>query len=1729
MRMRALNAKYPSTILILLMFITTMSFVPPVYLNANRGSDSSDGPLTSSPDNSQDDIKPIEDQYTKINDRFISESDTIHNGVLNPVVVEQSGYAASENLSARTDTYENLAYDLPLDSAHNWVADEAEVAVWNLEKLYAVNGSYSDGYPGINVNPNGTVDYYPLGWAANSTDTDTYTDDLQLAAYDTTGRRYVSVESQGGKVGQDRYGHIAGTRIVWSQIVQNTPYTEDFEFSFDYFYLRGPIDGPTGNDPVTGNCSLALFIDGVVVWNMSLLLLSQRSVWYSLANNPITISGVPSSFTLELGLVIDESLVLNYKTADYDGDPSHLPDGVGNAAYITVYMDDISFIKATPPTPQEVKLEFTKGETNASLSGSSGLYYASVVNTSYWTTEPVSVALTSNTSISFDYKTRLLSHRFTDSNWETNIASTGVSYSIEYGNSTELTMYSYVGYLGDYEDPQMEIVFPDDWENVTVSDPFLTVQTGECTISGGHLTVPSSIIEYLGWWEVRFESPNYAKSIDIQKYDSSVPEWNDDTIYRIGNTTRTQVAIGTTTDTPTVVDNVNVTWSLPDGGEWTSESLSGGVAGQVTGSSHVLTPGSSPVGGWCIEISWTNGTEVAFDIATFEVHHSANLVGDPEVIETDAGLVVTGIVRYTDGDTGAYIMDSLATVSANWSLSTVYFDANSVKNWWEVSLDTADIGAGNFIVQVDATRPYYDAASCDIQIVSTNVTRLNSPNAPWTSAQWGSEVSLTFNFEVYDSGTDTWGPVVNSSDVSVDLNWTAGYWTVIEDVTPGIYLIDIDTSALPSGTYLLDTTFEKPDHESKQLFLTMIVSPIASSLVVLGDTSARVNISDDYPLKLRFADQTEVPIASASVVVDSISPVVGLSHTIVDEVSGEPGNYSLTLTPTAAGVYTVRFVATEANSEPGSTVFVLVVNDVETSLVVPGGNSFEIGLTDLFNTTFTYETLDYTGIESASISILYSGTPGGISWDLVEKGLGEYSVEFSASLSGTYVVTIAAFKQYYQSASDSFFLVVRDISTNFTILNGTAGIVSYGKDYNLFLSYTNGSAFGLEGADISIESVVPETGLSWGSVIPDEPGIYSILLTPEYSNTFTILLRASLLNHQVQFARFTITATAIASSLTVLNTSTTIAFDQDLTVYIQYQDEDLFGLENATIFIQNPPSEVGFTPFEELGGGLYRVTLTPLEIGTFDLVFRAELTGYQSDSAGFVLGASRIQTELQFAGGLSSDSISYLQTSELVIIYERTDFNLEIEGAEISIQMSRPTGLNWSYYEESGAYYIQLEPSNVGRWILTISASKIGYSVGSAQFILDVRPVQFTVQLLTLPTAVEGVDFSIEIALTLEGTATPVSEALAEFRMTAAGNPVGTYEAMEETEIPGVYRATFTFPLYQSASEYELEIRISKDYYEQTGGTFTSLFSKSEDLVLRMVPVATGSGLFIVVLIGSVIGLRMMNTRKRRKNLEALQVKARFDDVSNILGIITLHKKTGLPVYSKMIKGGFEEAMISAFITAITHFRSEFEMDEKHWDFNVIPISDIISAVPTRSLIVAFITVRPPSKYQASAMEEFGRATGALYDELLADSKVGLVDPSQTEIFDTLFYDLLDGILIENFRTIKDADFPKSMQCLVTAAQQLENGEGFKLEDLAKGMATCGIEETHAYKIVMDAIDDNLIEVADDEDEDNDEDIIPPPPAESTVREFDEESEIVPSPPPETDLPELDEDDEFTA
>lgn len=2092
------------------------------------------------------------------NTKFIpSESD--FTGVLNPVSVEQRGYYASGNISARTDTESNTGTELILDYEHNWIADEAEVSVWNLEKLYAVNGSYDEGTPGTNVFPSGEVSYHPVGWDANSTDTTTYDDDVQLAAYDSSGRQYISVENQGGKVGQNAFGHVAGTKIAWVQEIDNTPYTENFILSFDYFYLRGPIDGVTGEDPVIGNCSIALFIDGANIWNMSLLLLSQRGVWFETGEIPITVSGAPSTMLFEIGLIIDETLILD-KRYDYDGDSGNLPDGIDNAAYITVYMDDISFIKSVPPTPEEVELEFTTGGVSSAITGSSGYYNATITNSSYWVASPIPVEVTSNTSISFSYKARLLSHRFTASNWRTYISDLGVLYSVQHDNSPSLTFYSYVGYLGGYEEPEMIIRFPADWENSTISDPFLTDLTPLCTIMTGNISVPSSILNRLGWWQFELESPNYGQSIEIQKYYSSTG-WTTEMDYRVGNNTRPSIRIASMSETPSSLSNVNISWYLPNGTLWYYESLSGGIDGSINGTSKILD--NSLAGKWQIDYIWSNGTEVACQAGYFDVYHSSSLTALDDLIDTDVGEIITGRVRFLDADNGDYLMED-AIIKANWSESTLFFDPNPTRNWWEVDLDTSTLGAGLFLVQVDASLPYFDTAFCEFSVIATNVTRLTSPNSPWTSAEWEDMATLTFNYQRYDSVGSSWVPITNTSlNVIANINWTAGAWSVSETAIDGIYEMNINTAVKPVGDYLLNISFSKPAHQTKQLVLTLFVTPQISSLNIYNGSSAQRDIEDTFNLKMNYTDAGGDYIGAATISVDEVSPSSGLSLSSVDPVSGEFGNYSLSIIISSIGVYTIRFLAEKDGYQSATGVFILVVNDVPTnftvtsseageselfapyiatyhfemyngspiegavlnvvysgptgglswldpqnegsgnysiqfeatvsgaylitvaaskqyyqsdsisfflsvseigtSLVVlngtadtidfgetyrlvlsyanttpyglPGadveivsidpssglntstmideddgiyslildpfavgiytlilrvnltnhetqfasftlsindiitdltitsGNSAEIGLLDTFEAKVHYEMFNATGIQSADITIFYSG-PAGLSWtEPSDDGSGNYSSVFSATTSGTYLITITASKVDHQAASSYFFLLVGDITTHLDVLNGTASTIEFGETYRLVLSYHNNSYFGLEGANVSVISITPSSGLTAGSIVDEGSGIYSVILEPQLDDTFTLLFRANLTNHQTQFATFTLVSNPVSTELKVLNSTTSLKVGGNFTLYLRFETGSEGGIEGASLTLLTTPTGLVLSEFEDAGNGyyllyifpthtgsyqvslsaskqfyqtesasvfivvgekesqfmilngstgnivfgdafkvvmefsnasdyglegavlsfasispsgipevsfsdegegIYSVTLAPTKANTYSLLIRANLTDYEIKFASFTLvvepvssilklmnstasisvdmnynltlryeaedgtgisGASieslnvpegitvsmatdisdgyyvvnldpsitgvfnillkaskenhqnvsisytieaiLIPTSLEFLNDISSAVVDYGEKAIISIYYERTDtmrnisdaqievttgaedivisikklefgyeidispyeigvhvisiiaqkndhrsaistFTLTVEEIETSLEadefpeelyFNRGYSATFAYHIisnssivvnptisvsgsksswvsishlTSGACNISILPDEIGTYSLMLTFSAAGMEPQTATISFTVVSIGVDAILIGPFTSLEYQLITITIDLVERGSNTPVTGADLQCRLNL---PDAQWVVMTETD-SGRYLGEMQLPYIDVTTNVDLLVFMNKDNYQLSLTQVLTLYIE-DDPIITMTPILTFSGSSFGVLLLALIALRVSRTRKRKRNLKAIAIKQRFDDVKNMIGIIVLHKKSGLPLYSKTLKGGFDESMVSAFITAVSSFRSEFGMDEKHWDFQVIPISDIISAVPTRNLICAFITGSTPSKEQLVKMEAFGRAIGAMFDESQVIAPTEVLDERQTTIFTSLFMDMMDGEFLTAYKKREAVKIPRHMSCLSSVVGNMEDDE-FTLDELARGMAMCGIEEGEAYLQVMDAIENDLIHPA---------------------------------------------------
>ena len=175
--------------------------------------------------------------------------------------------------------------------------------------------------------------------------------------------------------------------------------------------------------------------------------------------------------------------------------------------------------------------------------------------------------------------------------------------------------------------------------------------------------------------------------------------------------------------------------------------MSNGVANSST---WILGGLNTTAGQWEVEVAWINGTEIAFDYAVFDMYHTASLTPQESYVATDAGLLITNMLDYVDEDTGEYIVDGAGSIVANWSSTTVTFQANPVHNWWEGDFDTSLIGGGSFIVVVNASLPYFDDVTCQFTIETTYTTTFALPDVGLIPVELGLNekyvVNVTYQF-----------------------------------------------------------------------------------------------------------------------------------------------------------------------------------------------------------------------------------------------------------------------------------------------------------------------------------------------------------------------------------------------------------------------------------------------------------------------------------------------------------------------------------------------------------------------------------------------------------------------------------------------------------------------------------------------------------------------------------------------------------------------------------------------------------------------------------------------------------------------------------------------------------------------------------------------------------------------------------------------------------------------
>ncbi|MHA2353521.1 MAG: FixH family protein [Candidatus Thorarchaeota archaeon] len=404
-------------------------------------------------------------------------------------------------------------------------------------------------------------------------------------------------------------------------------------------------------------------------------------------------------------------------------------------------------------------------------------------------------------------------------------------------------------------------------------------------------------------------------------------------------------------------------------------------------------------------------------------------------------------------------------------------------------------------------------------------------------------------------------------------------------------------------------------------------------------------------------------------------------------------------------------------------------------------------------------------------------------------------------------------------------------------------------------------------------------------------------------------------------------------------------------------------------------------------------------------------------------------------------------------------------------------GSQWASIENTGDghYEVTISPMATGDYSLRLSFSKEGYETEShfLSFLVDSVPVD--VESISSLVGLEQTPLDIEVQIVESDTGDPVTGANVTLGVYRPGGVLYISDVMLETS-PGVYSVTIPMPRSESGA-YTVRILVEKVNHAMVQSFSAALvptFDPNIRLFQTLITYSWQIGLGVTIIVAAVAGQRVRSRRSKEKHSTAMGLKNRFTDANNVLGFLVLHKLSGVPIFSKIFKGGFEEGMLSAFISAIMHFRTEFETEGTRDEFSIIPISDVIRTVPTENLICAFITITPPSAEQEAKMKNYARAISMMLDDTLAERAVRVIDTKTSKTFEWLFDDIMDGSLVRRYQ-VGEKKFPKHLR-FIEKAIPLEMVDGsFNLVRLVRLLASSEQSEDDVYIRVFKAIEGEYI------------------------------------------------------
>ncbi|MHA1728136.1 MAG: hypothetical protein ACTSWY_05340, partial [Promethearchaeota archaeon] len=448
---------------------------------------------------------------------------------------------------------------------------------------------------------------------------------------------------------------------------------------------------------------------------------------------------------------------------------------------------------------------------------------------------------------------------------------------------------------------------------------------------------------------------------------------------------------------------------------------------------------------------------------------TTTLVAEEDIIEVYWLENFTLNVRFNDSLIEQGINDATVTwtvVESTQINDVLGRDMSKGNGWYTAEINTTRLNkAGPFSIRVGATRDNYDYQEIYIYITINKLYTLLNGSTTKTSSI---DVFCLESYYVYFNYSYRIGPEGTTEyEIIRDATYATYEWEYDDDPSQsglgsleynsntGFYKFDFQTEIRPLGTYSINILLEEHNYVPR---LAVVVFHIENRTTSLSTPSNYIELYEgqpDYQIAFTYKDtvpdtDTVIPLASSSYIwtryqnSTQINPQNTGSGTLTYIPVSE--NYILDFSPSVQvkGFYVLDVTLDKLNYTSQSMEIILIITKLPANTTLTAyPDSDSIYWKEFIQLYVIYNNTD-TDPDSHVLDAIVTYSVNGyeyINGSLVDEGSGNYSLKLNSTVfpsTGEYTLSIMAEKQYYNSSSTTFLIVINDL---YTKINGSLTLI----------------------------------------------------------------------------------------------------------------------------------------------------------------------------------------------------------------------------------------------------------------------------------------------------------------------------------------------------------------------------------------------------------------------------------------------------------------------------------------------------------------------------------------------------------------------------------------------------------------------------------------------------------------------------------------------------------------